>query len=165
MFIDDILVCSKTAEEHKRHIDMVLQRLREHAILIKPSKCVWGQTELPYLGHMVGQDGIKPDPKKIQAVDNQPRLTTVREVQEFLGLTNFFKRYVQGCSQLTAPLTDLTRNNLPFIWEDCCAEAFAGLKQALTTAPVLVLPDPKLPYELITDCCGFRIGAVLMQAG
>jgi len=165
VFINDILIFSKTAEEHKKHIDIVLQLLREHKILIKPSKCVWGQTELPYLGHIVGQDGIKPDPKKIQAVVDWPRLTTVREVQQFLGLTNFFKRYVQGYSQLTAPLTDLTRKNVPFIWEDRCAEAFAGLKQALTTAPVLVLPDPKLPYELITDSCGFGIGAVLMQEG
>lgn len=75
--------------------------------------CV-GQIELPYLGHIVGQDGIKPDPKKIQAVVDWPQLTTVREVQQFLGLTNFFKRYVQGYSVLTAPLTDLTRKNVPF---------------------------------------------------
>ena len=165
VFIDDILIFSKTSEEHKKHIDIVLQLLREQSIQIKPSKCVWGQTELPYQGHIVGQDGIKPDPKKVQVVVDWPRLTTVKEVQQFLGLTNFFKRYVQGYSQLTAPLTDLTRKNVPFVWDESCMGAFNGLKQALTSAPVLTPPDPKLPFELVTDSCGFGLGAVLMQEG
>jgi hypothetical protein len=163
VFIDDILIFSKTAEEHCKHIEIVLQLLRQHKVLIKPSKCVWGQTELPYLGHIVGQDGIKPDPQKVQDVVDWPRLTSVKEVQQFRGLTNFFRRYVQGYSQLTAPLTDLTRKHVPFVWDRLCAGAFDGLKTALSTAPVLALPDPKLPYELVTDSCGYGVGAVLMQ--
>lgn len=163
VFIDDILIFSKTAEEHKKHIDTVLELLRHQKLLIKSSKCVWGQTELPYLGHLVGQEGIKRDPKKVQSIVEWPTLTIVKEVQQFLGLTNFFKKFVQGYSQLTAPLIDLTRKNVPFIWDHHCADAFNDLKPALTTAHVLALPDPKLPYKLVTDSCGFGIGAVLMQ--
>ena len=163
VFIDDILVFSKTAAEHKEHLETVLSELRDHKLLIKPSKCVWGQTELPYLGHIIGQDGVKPDPKKVQSVFDWPRPTCVREVQQFLGLTNFFTKYIQGYANLTKPLTDLSKKNVVFAWTDGCNLAFNALKQALTSAPVLALPDPAMPFELVCDASGFGIGAVLMQ--
>ena len=163
VFIDDILVFSSTAAEHKLHLQAVLSELREHKVLIKASKCVWGQTELPYLGHIISKDGLKPDPKKVQSVVDWPQPTCLREVLQFLGLTNFFTKYIQGYANLTKPLTDLSKKNAPFDWKVSCTQAFNDLKHALTTAPVLVLPDPGKPFELVCDASGFGIGAVLLQ--
>ncbi len=109
MFIDDILIFSKSAEEHLEHVRKVMQVLREHKILIKASKCTWGQEELPYLGHIVSKDGIKVDPKKIQAVADWPEPQNLTELQQFLGLTNFFRKYIQGYSNLAMPLTALLK--------------------------------------------------------
>ena len=162
VFIDDILVFSSTAAEHKLHLQAVLSELREHKVLIKASKCVWGQTELPYLGHIISKDG-KPDPKKVQSVVDWPQPTCLREGLQFLGLTNFFIKYIQGYANLTKPLTDLSKKNAPFDWKVSCTQAFNDLKHALTTAPVLVLPDPGKPFELVCDASGFGIGAVLLQ--
>ena len=105
------------------------------------SKCAWGQTELPYLGHIVSKDGIKVDTKKIQAVADWPEPTSLNETQRFLGHTNFFRKYIQGYSNLTGPLTALLKKNTPFLFSPGCQDAFAGLKTALTTAPCLALPD------------------------
>ena len=164
VFIDDILVFSKSAAEHKQHLDAVMAVLRENKILIKAPTSVWGQTELAYLGHIICQEGIKPDPKKVQSVVDWPRPTCLREVLQFLGLTNFFIKYMQGYANLTRPLTDLSQKNVPFVWSDACAGAFSNLKHALTTAPVLALPDPSKPFELVCDASGFGIGAVLLQS-
>ena len=163
VFIDDILIFSKTAEDHQRHLRIVFELLRKEQLQIKPSKCVWGQTELPYLGFIVGRDGVKPDPKKIEAVTAWPTPTTVKEVQQFLGLTNFFRKFILGYSNLTAPMTELTKKNVNWFWSTACDKAFQELKSKLSTAPVLAIPDPAAPFELITDSCGFGIGAVLMQ--
>ena len=165
VFIDDILIFSKTAEDHKRHLKIVFELLRKEKLQIKPSKCVWGQTELPYLGFIVGRDGIKPDPKKVEAVAEWPTPTTVKEVQQFLGLTNFFRKFILGYSNLTEPVIKLTKKNAVWFWSADCDNAFQSLKAALTAAPVLAIPDPATPFELITDSCGYGIGAVLMQQG
>ena len=95
--IDDILVFSSTAAEHKLHLQAVLFELREHKMLIKASICFWGQTELPYLGHIISKDGLKPDPKKVQSVVDWPQPTCLREVLQILGLTNFFIKYSGLC--------------------------------------------------------------------
>ena len=165
VFIDDILVFSKTAEEHVEHLKTVLNILREQEIYLKPSKCVWGQTELAYLGHIVSEHGLKPDPKKVQTVQEWPQPTTVTEIQQFLGLTNFFRKYIQGYAKICSPMTNLTRKQVLFHWTEECNKAFLQLKRALTSAPVLALPDPKLPYELVCDASSFGIGAVLLQEG
>ena len=162
VFIDDIVIFSKSAADHKLHLEAVLAELRHNNILIKSSKCVWGQTELPYLGHIIGRDGIKPDPKKVQSVLNWPTPTNLREVQQFLGLTNLFIEFIQGYANMTKPLTDLTRKNVPFDWT---SSSFKALKRALTSAPVLALPDPAMPFELVCDASGYGIGAVLFQQG
>ena len=163
VFVDDILIFSKTAEDHARHLRTVFELLRKEKLQIKPSKCVWGQTELPYLGFIVGKDGIKPDPKKVEAVTAWPTPTSVKEVQQFLGLTNFFRKFILGYSNLTAPLTELTKKKVSWNWSVDRDNAFRELKTKLTAAPVLAIPDPAAPFELITDSCGYGIGAVLMQ--
>ena len=155
VFIDDILVFNKTADEHKRHIEIVLSELRKHKLLLKPSKCVWAQTELPYLGHIIGRDGIKPDLKRLQSVVDWPTPACLREVLQLLGLTNFFHKFVQGYANLTGPLTDLSKKGVPFDWKHSRRDTFNALKQALTTAPVLAFPDPDKAFELVCDAAGF----------
>ncbi len=113
VFIDDILIFTKTAEEHVEHVKIFMDVLRQNSILIKVSKCSWGQTELPYLGHIVSKDGIKVDPKKIEAVASWPEPTNLNEIQQFLGLTNFFRKYIQDYTNLTMPLTVLLKKNTP----------------------------------------------------
>ncbi|KAL3133598.1 hypothetical protein ABBQ32_14219 [Trebouxia sp. C0010 RCD-2024] len=130
---------------------------------IKPSKYAWGQTELPYLGFIVGRDGIKPDPNKVEAVTTWPTPTTVKEVQQFLGLTNFFRKFILGHAKLVAPIIELTKKTVEWNWSAECKQAFEKLKLALVGAPVLAIPDPTAPFDLITDSCGYGIGAVLMQ--
>ena len=165
VFIDDILIFSKTAAEHKKHVETVLSELRKHKLLLKPSKCVWAQTELPYLGHIIGRDGIKPDPKKVQSVVDWPTPSCLREVLQFLGLTNFFIKFVQGYANVTRPLTDVSKKDAQFDWTPSCTSAFNALKHALTSAPVLAFPDPDKDFELVCDASGFGLGAVLLQEG
>ena len=115
------------------------------------------------MGHIIGKDGVKPDPKKVQSVVDWPCPTCLREVLQFLGLTNFFIKYIQGYANLTRPLTDLSKKNVSFVWSNECKVAFSALKHALSSAPVLALPDPAMPFELVCDASGFGLGAVLMQ--
>ena len=128
-------------------------------------KCGWAQTELPYLGHVIGKDGVKPDPKKVQSVADWPTPTCLREVLQFLGLINFFIKFIQGYANLTKPLTDLSKKDTKFDWTFCCDSAFKALKRALTTAPVLAFPDTDKPFELVCDASGIGLGAVLLQEG
>ena len=116
----------------------------------------------------MSKDGIKVDPKKIQAVADWPQPTNLTEVQQFFGLTNFFRKYIQGYTNLSMPLTLLLRKNAPFAWVAACQEAFDGLKTALTTAPCLALPDMSEGspiFDLVCDASGFGLGAVLIQEG
>lgn len=163
VFIDDILIFSKTAEDHQRHLRIVFELLHKEKLQIKSSRCVWAQTELPCLGFIVGRDGIKPDPKKVEAVTAWPTPTTVKEIQQFLGLTYFFSKFILGYCNLAAPMTELTKKKVDWFWSTGCDKAFKELKLKLSTAPVLAIPDPAAPFELITDSCGYGIGAVLMQ--
>ena len=130
MFIDDIVIFSNTAADHKRHIEVILTELRKQSILIKASKFVWGQTQLPHLGHITGRDGTKPDPKKVQSVVEWPAPTCLREVQLFLGLTNSFIKFIQGYATLTKPLTDVGKKDVESRWASASQKSFHGLTHA-----------------------------------
>ena len=193
VYLDDILVYSDTEAEHFRHLEEVLTRLRKHDLKAKAAKCEFFKPELKFLGHIVSAAGMRPDPKKVQAVTDWPTPESVYEVRSFLGLANYFRKYIQGYSSIAAPLFDLLKglpstdrkgkllrwNRLPPAevtrlkadfaarWTSACATAFDGLKQALTSAPVLVLPDPEKRFELICDACECppAVGSVLLQEG
>ena len=115
------------------------------------------------MGHIIGRDGVKPDPKKVQSVVDWPRATCLRKVLQCLGLTNFFIKYIQDYVNLTKPLTDLSKKNVSFVWSHDCQDAFNTLKYAVSSAPVLALPDLAMPFELVCDASGFGLGVVLMQ--
>ena len=163
VYLDDILIYSKTAEEHVRHVTEVLKILRANKFYAKISKCQFMTDHLLYLGHMVTPEGLRPDPAKVEAIKTWPTPTDVSAVRSFLGFGNYFRRFIQGYSNLVAPLVALTKKDAKFDWSDACEEAFQGLIWNLINAPTLSLPDPSKPYQVVTDASGFGLGAVLLQ--
>ena len=163
IYLDDILVFSKTPEEHVQHLREVLSILRDNRLYAKLSKCDFNMPQVLYLGHVVSRDGLQVDPKKVATVKDWPVPKDIHELRCFLGLTNYFRSFIQGYSTRVMPLTRLQSPKNPFVWDDACQKAFDGVKHDLTHAPVLKSPDLAQPFELVTDACDFGIGAVLMQ--
>lgn len=166
VYIDDILIYSKTPEEHEEHVKLVLQRLREAKLYAKLSKCAFFQQRIEFLGYIITPEGISPDPRKIQAVQDWPKPTNVTEVLRFLGFAGFYRRFVKGYSSIAAPLSDLTKagaGTTPVTWNPTAESAFSALKQAMTTAPVLQPFDPGKPIKVTTDASDVGIGAELAQ--
>ncbi len=169
VYMDDILIYAKTREEHAQILGHVLDLLHQSNLYVKLSKCDFEKSELKFLGHIVGREGIKVDPAKTQVVADWPTPTCIKDVRSFLGLANYFRKFVQGYSTLVEPLTNLTRKELVWnnqTWSPACEQAFQGVKTALTHAPVLAMPDPaEGSYEVICDASLVGTGAVLTQAG
>ncbi len=141
VYMDDILIHSATAAEHAVHLRAVLERLRTRRFFCKLSKCTFMASRVKYLGHVLSADGLKVDPDKVAAVQDWALPASVSHVRSFLGMTNYFRRWLQGYAALCTPLNALLKKGVPFIWSSACAAAFEGLKWALGNAPVLVLPD------------------------
>ena len=167
VYLDDILIYSKDATEHEVHVKLVLERFRQCKIYARAHKCRFNRINLPYLGHILSKDGIRPDPRKVQLVTDWPiPLRTVKEVEQFLGLTNYFRKYIRGYGPVTAPISDLRKKDAEFIWTPACDEAMVYLKNALTQAPLLAVPDfseQGKQFEVICDASGLGIGAGLFQ--
>jgi hypothetical protein len=163
-FLDDILIMSKTEDEHERHVREVLTRLRQQRLYVKISKCAFFQREVSFLGHRIGADGLRVAPDKIGAVQQWPQPKNVSDVRSFLGLANFYRRFVKNYSGIALPLTELTRETTtPWEWGAKQQAAFEALKAALCSPPVLLVPDQSKPFVLNTDACKFAIGATLQQ--
>ncbi|KAL0550022.1 hypothetical protein IC582_014518 [Cucumis melo] len=135
VFIDDILIYSKTEAEHEEHLRMVLQTLRDNKLYAKFSKCEFWLKQVSFLGHVVSKAGVSVDPAKIEAVTGWTRPSTVSEVRSFLGLAGYYRRFVENFSRIATPLTQLTRKGAPFVWSKACEDSFQNLKQKLVTAP------------------------------
>ena len=162
-FLDDILIYSRTEEEHLQHVRAVLRRLKERKLYGKLSKCEFMQREVEFLGHRIGADGLRVAPDKVSGVREWPQPMSVTEVRSFLGLANFYRRFVAGYARIAMPLTELTKDNVPFVWGSDQQQAFDQLKAALCSAPVLVIPDQTKPFQLNCDACKYAVGAVLQQ--
>ncbi|KAJ9519231.1 hypothetical protein QJQ45_017892 [Haematococcus lacustris] len=170
VYIDDILVMSNTPEEHVQHPRQVLQLMRENKFYAKLAKCEFNKTQLAFLGHIVGSKGIAVDPAKVQVVKEWPTSRNLKDLQAFLGLANYFRRFISNFSSLAAPLTNLTSKQVAaaYDWEHFGGaelEAFNALKEALCSAPVLALPDFSKPFVVCTDASLVGTGGVLMQDG
>lgn len=163
VFIDDILIYSKTREEHAEHLRNVLGILREKKLFAKMSKCKFWMHEVKFLGHVISAQGIAMDPTKVEAVLNWERPKTVIEIRSFVGLAGYYRRFIECFSRIVAPLTQLTRKDQPFIWTDKCEKSFLELKERLTSAPVLVIPNPSKNFEVYCDGSHQGLGCVLMQ--
>ena len=165
VFLDDILVYSKDPSQHVNHLRIVLDTLRKHHFYAKLAKCSFAQDKIEFLGHFVSSEGLSMDPKKVQAVQDWPRPTSVTQVRAFLGLAGYYRRFIHKFSDIAAPLTDLTLTgvDVPSAWNAQCEQAFLTLKAALTTAPVLVLPDLTRPFTVYCDSSTVACAAVLLQ--
>ena len=165
VFIDDILVYSKNKSEHAEHLRIVLNRLREHKLYAKFSKCEFWLKEVQFLGHVLSAEGVAVDPSKVKDVLDWKPPTTVHEVRSFLGLAGYYRRFIPDFSRVSKSITELLKNQVKFVWSSDCEEAFQNLKRLLTTAPVLAQPDIEKPFDVYCDASGVGIGCVLMQEG
>ncbi|KAG8499496.1 hypothetical protein CXB51_005958 [Gossypium anomalum] len=165
VFIDDILVYSKTESEHAQHLRIVLQNLREKQLYAKFSKCEFWLYEVGFLGHIVSAEGIRMDPSKVSAVVNWKTPKNITEVRSFLGLAGYYRRFVKNFSMIASPMTCLLQKNVEFVWSDECQQSFDQLKKMLTEAPVLTQPESGIPYVVYSDASLNGLGCVLMQSG
>ena len=163
IYIDDFIIYSKSRLEHFAHLRAVMEVLRRNQLYCKLPKCEFLRNKLVFLGHEVSADGIRADPGKTSAVNDWPTPRGEKEVRQFVGLANYFRRYVEGYAQLVSPLTDLLKKDVPFDWTVRCQAAFDGVKAKLTSSPCLVLPNPTDPFEVVSDASGVAVGGVLRQ--
>jgi hypothetical protein len=163
VYLDDILVFSRSPEEHEQHLQLVLEALEKAELYVGLSKCSFGCSQVHFLGHVVSADGVKPDPAKVAAVQEWPVPKSVRDVRSFLGLTGYYRRFIRHYAHTALPLTELTKGDSVWRWGQQQQSAFDSLKSSLSSSPVLVMPNPDLPYEVYTDASQFALGAVLLQ--
>jgi hypothetical protein len=163
VFIDDILIYSKTREDHANHICVVLQRLCDHRLYAKFSKCEFWLDSVKFLGHTISSEGIMVDPTKVQEVMDWKHPTSVHQIRSFLGLPGYYSRFILDFSKIAKPMTELLKKEVKFRWDDKCDEAFHTLRKLLTTAPVLAQPDNTQPFDVYCDASGTGLGCVLMQ--
>ncbi|GJR49707.1 putative nucleotidyltransferase, ribonuclease H [Tanacetum coccineum] len=163
VFIDDILIYSKTKEEHEDHLRLVLKLLRGEKLFAKFSKCEFWLQEVHFLGHVINQEGIHVDPRKVEAVKNWKAPTSPTEVRSFLGLAGYYRRFIADFSSIAKPLTLLTQKNKKYEWGAEQEEAFQLLKSKLCDAPILSLPDGVEDFIVYCDASNRGLGCVLMQ--
>ena len=163
VYLDDILIYSSSEEEHMQHVDQVLAALWKAKAYLNMDKCSFFQTTAKFLGYVVTPSGIKPDPGLVDKIAGFPRPTNRTECRSFLGAAGFYRRFMPNFAKAAAPLHDLTKDTVPFEWTANHEKSFVALKGLLTQAPVLRLPDQRLPYSVFTDASNVAIGAVLAQ--
>jgi len=164
VFLDDILVYSPSWEDHLTHLRVILDKLRQTQFYAKLSKCSFGKTQIQYLGHIISDVGVATDPEKTAAMEKWPIPTTTTELRGFLGLTGYYRKFVQNYGIITKPLTQLLTKK-GFEWTEKATAASVQLKQAMVHTPVLALPDFSVPFSVETDACDTGVAAVLMQRG
>jgi hypothetical protein len=165
VFLDDILIYSKSEEEHEKHLKMVLQVLREHQLYAKLSKCSFYQNQIHYLGHIIFEEGITMDLENIEAIRGWSAPKNVTEVGSFMGLAGYYKRFIAGFSKIAHPITSLQKKGVKFQWMVDCEKSFHHLKQLLTNDPILRIDDPNEDFMVCIDACKEGLGGVLSQNG
>lgn len=163
VYMDDVLIYSDNLKDHVRHLRIALQLLRDRKVYCKPKKCILGASEVLYLGHVIGGGGIKVDPEKIKTINNLARPTSKSEISTFLGMCSYLCEHIQHYAEVALPLTNATHDDVGFDWTDECEESFNLLKNMITTAPVLLIPDPNKPFIIASDASDHSGGAVLIQ--
>lgn len=163
VYIDDIIIFSKNFLEHLTHLQLIFDSIVEAGLTIKMKKCKIAQDEVKFLGHLVSHQTVKPDPQKILAVRSFPAPKTVSELQSFLGLVGYYRRFVPRLASVAQPLYKLLMKGVRWIWGVTQQQSFQELKHSLTSSPILTLPDFTQPFCLQTDASGTGIGAVLAQ--
>jgi hypothetical protein len=162
VFFDGILICSSSWFEHLQHVRVVLTTLRQHRLAVKQSKCIFGSQSVAYLGHVISASGVAMDPAKVEAVQAWPTPHTPRAFRGFLGLSGYYRKFIRDYGNIAGPLTQLLKKEA-FVWSPETTTTFTALKQVLTTAPVLQLPNFDKPFIVNCDTSGTGFGAVLHQ--
>jgi hypothetical protein len=163
VYLDDIVIFSDSISQHLQRLEVILQRLAQANLKLKLNKCSFAATQLKILGYIVSGNGLSPDPSKVNAVQAFPTPTTVKNVQSFVGLCSYYRRFIRDFAVIARPLTELTRKNQIFRWTAEHETSFRSLQAALTSPPVLGHPDYRLPMEIHCDASDYGIGAVLVQ--
>ena len=163
VYLDDILIFADNEAELEQLTHKVLQRLLDLDLFLRPEKCSFNKTEVEYLGLIISKGELHMDPVKLAAVKQWPQPKTVKDIQKFLGFSNFYRRFVKAYSELACPLFDLTKKGTPFLWSERHDQAFTGLQDALTSSLVLLLPDYGKPFTVYTDASDYATSAILEQ--
>ena len=164
-YIDDIVIFGSSIQEHNENLVAVMERIYQLGLRLEPKKCEYLKPELEYLGHIITKEGVKPNPEKINCIKEFRPLKTVKDVQSFLGLAGYYRKFIKNFSTIARPLTKLTQKETIFDWTPDCEKAFYDLKNALVIAPVLKFPDFSKQFILTTDASNCGLGAVLSQDG
>jgi hypothetical protein len=165
VFIDDILVYSKSVEEHEQHLRVVLEKLRAHKLCAKFNKCEFWLEKISFLGHILRAEGVEVDLGKVKTLSNWRQPTNVSEIRSFLDLAGYYQRFIEGFSKIAQPMMELLKKEKKFTWTESCERSFQELKRRLTTAPVLTLPDIQRDFVVYCDASRQGLGCVLMQYG
>src|SRR6187551_3494369 len=163
VYLDDILIFGNDLTEHRKIVQEVLKRLRDNDLYAKAEKCFFEKDQIEYLGMIISKGHVAMDPKKLAGVQEWPVPTKVKHVQAFLGFANFYRRFIKDFAKIAKPLTNLTKKDQKWVWEEEQQTAFEALKKAFTSAPILRIPDDVNPFRLSTDASDFAVGAVLSQ--
>ena len=172
VYSDDIVLCANSLEEHEQKINKLMEILSAANLKLQPDKCEFSRIILyiilyyfhdAYLGNIIDKEGVRPDPKKLEAVKNLPIPKNPKNIKQFLGLTGYYRRFIDGFSKIATPLNQLLKKDVKFIWSEKQQEAFELLKEKLCEQPLLQRPDFSQPFILTTDASGFTIGGILSQ--
>ena len=162
-FLDDCVIYSETFDEHVQHLREVFLRLRKAGLTVNPDKVRFVTTSLRFLGHIISPSSVVIDPERTEKVLSFPPPKNVKQIARFVGMLNYFRKFIPDFAQLAAPLNKLRKKNVPFVWGDEQARCFDKLKMAITSPPVLSIPDFSKQFVLQTDACGTAVAAVLLQ--
>ena len=163
IYVDDVICYSSNMDEHLTHLQLIFDRLNKAGLKLNLRKCQFAAREVKYLGHILSPQGVKPNPEKTAIVDTFPAPRNVKEVRSFLGLTNYYRRFILDYAKLAAPMYGLLRKDIKFEWTAECQTAFDTLKNKLVNPPIIGYPNMKGHFYLTTDACKTGIGYVLTQ--
>ena len=163
VYLDDIISFGTTFDDSLDNLTLIFERLRLYGLQLKSTKCHLFQTLVPFLGHVVGRNGLECDPRKIEDVKTWPVPDCLKRVRQFLGFVGYYRRYIPSFADLAEPLVALTGKDVPFIWRPACAAAFTKLRDAMVRAPILAFPTESGDFVLDTDASNFGLGGVLSQ--
>lgn len=162
-YLDDVIIFASSLKDHESKIRSVFDRLRLNNLKLQPDKCEFMRHEVQYLGHIISEEGVKPNPDKTQIVQDYPIPTNAKEIKQYLGLCGFYRKFIPNFSEISRPLTNLLKKDKPFCWNPAQQKAFETLKLKLVTEPILQYPDYSKEFIISTDASAFALGAVLSQ--
>ena len=163
IYLDDITIHSETFEQHIQHVQQTLDHLNSANLKLNGAKCNWFAQEIKLLGYIVNTKGITMDPKKIDSIQSMLPPKNVKQVQQFLGMVNYYRRFIKNFAKIAQPLVNLIKKDTPFQWTDVCLSAFEQLKTALLSFPILRQPNLARQFMVYTDASGYALGAILSQ--